>query len=108
MNTGETRIHGWEIYSTLTPFDWIEFSGSYTNTKSEDADGKNLLKRPEHKANASASYTGIPGLVISPSYEYVGKCTDYGDKKLDSYWDIGLLQAMISIRSFLYMPKVKI
>jgi vitamin B12 transporter len=88
-NIGEAHSRGVEASLVVKPVDALQISGNYTWQRAIDEDtSKALLKRPEHKANASIAWHA-DSLSAGMSVQYTGERTDYGDVTLNDYVLLG-------------------
>jgi vitamin B12 transporter len=91
-NIARTKAHGIELTGSAT-VSAVLFEANYTWTHTENDSpgaatrGKELVRRPEHQANLSASYTWPIGLSTAASVRYVGNAFDNAANttKLDAY-----------------------
>lgn len=74
---GESPIHGVELALTVRPFDGFSVRAAYTWTDAENADGFQLIRRPEHVASLDADYTFLNNrATISAGLVYTGEQDD--------------------------------
>lgn len=96
-NTARTKAHGVEFTGSAVVSE-VTFEANYTWTHTENDSpgnvnrGKELTRRPEHQAYASASYTWPIGLSTSADIRYVGPTFDNvsNTTKLDAYTLLGV------------------
>jgi len=85
---GKTAIKGVESFLEWQPKVSLSLNMNYTYTYTKDADGKQLARRPKHKASLSASWKANRKFTLTGNAAWVGTRIDtYApDKKLDSYF----------------------
>jgi len=81
-NTDKARTYGIETFLNINPFDELTIKANYTFMDTEDksdnsADkGKQLLRRPKHKAGLSFNYSFIKNTNTDLEIIYIGKRDD--------------------------------
>jgi len=81
-NTDKARTYGIETFLNINPFDELTIKANYTFMHTEDksdnsADkGKQLLRRPKHKAGLSFNYSFIENTNTDLEIIYIGKRDD--------------------------------
>lgn len=90
-NTLRTRAKGVELEGELKASDSLTLTGNYTWTDAVNAsgpsEGNRLPRRPEHLANATASWLWSSGLTTSVAARYVGKSftSDFNTASTEAY-----------------------
>jgi vitamin B12 transporter len=86
QDNGDTESTGVEVIGELPLFDSFLLSGNYTYNDTEDAEGNQRVRRPEHLANVGLNWRGLDdrltlGLHLRASYDAV----DSDGSDLDDY-----------------------
>lgn len=83
INVSKAKIRGVENFIAFNPVDDLTLRGDYTYTLAENEDtGLELLRRPKHKASASATWAATEKTRFSASLIYAGGWVDvsrFGD-----------------------------
>jgi vitamin B12 transporter len=96
---GTTRTWGIESFAEWTPSKAVFLTTSYTWAHTEDPDGNQLVRRPEHKASLTGTWNITPKARVSTAMQWIGERTEtpyaydtYGNQagKLDSYFLVNL------------------
>ena len=78
VNVGKAKTEGYEAFVDLKATDRLRFHADYTRTDATDEIANTeLLRRPKHKANFTASYQASDALGLSASVVYVGPWMDF-------------------------------
>ena len=84
--TGKTKLQGVEVsYNTEVEAIDTLLNLNYTYLKTEDKDGKDLLRRPKNSANIMIDYYGLDNAHLGTQIRYVGERDALGDKTSDAY-----------------------
>lgn len=76
-NIGEASLSGVEAFVTAVPTDKLTIEARYAYTRAKnDANDRDLLRRPRHKASFDIAYRPWEGLTLSAEGIYVGKRVD--------------------------------
>jgi vitamin B12 transporter len=81
----EATARGLEFTGSLNMTQDFRLDTSYTYMKTDDGDGNELSRRPEHSASINANYKYTPKLSANIGFRYVGTRIDSDDSELDSY-----------------------
>jgi len=54
--SGLSRVNGLELSASAEPLDHLTVTTAYTFQRTKDADGKELIRRPEHSASVNLAY----------------------------------------------------
>ena len=74
---GVSKIHGVEVAATASIAEGLTFSGQYTFTDGEDANGTELVRRAKHLASANLAYEFLDGRAkLDLGIDYNGKQKD--------------------------------
>jgi vitamin B12 transporter len=74
---GKNKIDGAEFEVSIWPTEDLSFSGQYTYTRTEDANGIKLIRRPKHVASLRSTIVGFNGdLEVNLGGAYHGKQDD--------------------------------
>jgi len=74
---GKNKIEGAEFEVSIRPATDLTFSGQYTYTRTEDANGIELIRRPKHVASLRSTLTRFNGdLEVNFGGTYYGKQND--------------------------------
>ena len=88
---GESKLSGVEFsFDTAVEAINTNFAFNYTYLKTEDKDGKALLRRPENAANIMIDYYGFENTHLGTHIQYVGDRDERGDKTMDAYTLVNL------------------
>ncbi|HWK96634.1 MAG TPA: TonB-dependent receptor [Pseudolabrys sp.] len=78
VNVGKAKTEGYEAFVDVKATDRLRFHADYTRTDATDEIANTeLLRRPKHKANFTASYQANDALGLSASVVYVGPWMDF-------------------------------
>jgi len=78
VNVGKAKTEGYEAFVDIKATDRLRFHADYTRTDATDEIANTeLLRRPRHKANFTASYQASDALGLSASVVYVGPWMDF-------------------------------
>lgn len=78
VNVGKAKTEGYEAFVDIKATDRLRFHADYTRTDATDEIANTeLLRRPKHKANFTASYQASDALGLSASVVYVGPWMDF-------------------------------
>ncbi len=78
VNVGKAKTEGYEAFIDVKATDRLRFHADYTRTDATNVIANTeLLRRPKHKANFSASYQATEALGLSASVLYVGPWMDF-------------------------------
>ncbi|WP_168192798.1 TonB-dependent receptor plug domain-containing protein [Undibacter mobilis] len=78
VNVGKAKTEGYEAFVDVKATDRLRFHADYTRTDATNVIANTeLLRRPKHKANFSASYQATEALGLSASVLYVGPWMDF-------------------------------
>ncbi|MEI6757824.1 MAG: TonB-dependent receptor [Chlorobium sp.] len=78
--TGKTKTLGVESFVEWNPLDRLLLALNYTYTSTEDALGKELLRRPKQKVGMTESWKLTKKLKVSSNMQWVGTRKDKGAK----------------------------
>ena len=81
----DATARGLEFTGSLKLTQDFRLNTSYTYMKTDDGDGNELSRRPEHSASINANYKYTPKLSANIGFRYVGTRIDSDDSELDSY-----------------------
>ncbi len=77
-NVSRANINGVETVYVLNPAPWFSAQVNYTYTRAiSGSDGPALLRRPQNAGSAIVTIKPLPGLIITPQVQYVGRFNDY-------------------------------
>lgn len=78
VNVGKAKTRGYEAFLDIKASDRLRFHADYTRTDATDEIANTeLLRRPKHKANFTASYQATDALGLSAAVIYVGPWMDF-------------------------------
>ncbi len=89
---GVTRTYGVESFAEWKPVDPLFLVANYTYLHTRDAQGNELLRRPENKAGLTANWKATGKLNLNTTLQWVGTRLDTGavNGKLDGYFLLNL------------------
>ena len=89
---GVTKTYGLESVIEWKPVDPLFIVANYTYLHTRDAQGNELLRRPENKVGLTANWKAAKRLNLNTNMQWVGTRRDTGavDGKLDSYFLLNL------------------
>lgn len=79
--SGKSKFKGVEIGYDDYFFDALGISANYTYVKTEDADGKELARRPKNQIDAKATYYVDDNFDLGVNAQYIGTRYDQADKQ---------------------------
>lgn len=79
INQDEADIHGLESDITLHVNDKVDFHVSYTFTRTQDDDDRELLRRPKHQASFDVEYKPTTALSLITTLQHTGSRKDVDD-----------------------------
>jgi len=77
---GKTKTHGVESFVEWRPAGPLFFAVNYTFTKTEDASGNELRRRPQQKVGLSGSWKASSATRLAGNIQWVGTSKDLGAK----------------------------
>jgi len=77
---GKTKTHGVESFAEWKPVAPLFFAITYTFTKTEDASGNELRRRPQHKVGLNGSWKASSTTRLAANLQWVGTSRDLGAK----------------------------
>jgi outer membrane receptor protein involved in Fe transport len=117
VNTGESRVRGWELGGALTLFDHLDLSGSYTfqDTKIESPGPRVPLQpwdpplphRPRNQLSARARVRAGAGAAwIETHFEDENSLSETGRIAADASWqaDLGVSVALSELPGLRFLP----
>ncbi|NJM56002.1 MAG: TonB-dependent receptor [Verrucomicrobiae bacterium] len=79
-NIAQARTSGIETFASTDLSDTLRLRADYTYTEAiNEANGRDLIRRPRHKASLAVGWQALPPLLITTSLLYVGERFD-GDR----------------------------
>jgi len=79
-NIAEAQTSGIEVFASTDLSDTLRLRGDYTYTEATNvATGRDLIRRPRHKASLAVGWQALPPLLVTTSLLYVGEQFD-GDR----------------------------
>lgn len=76
VNQDEAQTHGVEAVVSLAATSQLDFNLSYTVTRTEDDDDRELLRRPKHQASMDLIYRPTADLTLTTTLNHTGSRKD--------------------------------
>lgn len=84
-NIGKARTSGIETFASADLSETLRIRGDYTYTEAiNELTGKDLLRRPRHKASLAVGWQALPPLLVTTTLLYVGERLDGDRTNFDS------------------------